>query len=327
MVRFIPSPRKSTSKEDAMSPFCENFIKAILQKSWGNAFLNLNGLNMFEMLRGLAALDPDDLSDLLRTKADSTNQVNMPRIEYAAEVVQTRRLPEAAPGDLQQTGQVQDALNFIHKPTPLVFENDLTGRLPAPNPNPPRLGDDDFHRSATELGVEVAAIRAVASVESGGRSGFGDGNRPVLRYELHVFDKRTHGKYHRTHPHLSQPTLAAGNPYHVGGQVNEYSLLHGAMILRNCVETAWESASWGMFQIMGFNHSGFGDVGSFVAAMYNSEGEQMRSFLAYCRGAGLANALRTHDWAGFARGYNGAGYAVNHYDVNIANAYARFSAG
>jgi hypothetical protein len=309
-----------------MSPVCENFIKAVLQKDWRSAFLNLNGLNMFEMLRGLAAIDPDDLSDLMRMKAASANQVNMPRIEYAAEVVQTRRLPKDAPGDLQQTGQVQDARNFIAKPTPLVFENDLTGQLPAPNPGALRLGPADFQRSATELGVEVAAIRAVASVESGGRSGFGPGNRPVLRYELHIFHGRTHGKYHRTHPHLSQPTLAAGNAYHVGGQANEYSLLHGAMILRDCVDTALESASWGMFQIMGFNHSGFGDVGAFVAAMYNSEGEQMRSFLAYCRGRGLANALRSHDWAGFARGYNGTGYAANHYDVNLANAYARFSA-
>ncbi len=309
-----------------MSPVCENFIKAVLQKGWGLAFLSLNGLNMFEMLRGLAALDPDDLADLMRMKAASANQVNLPRIEYAVEVVQTRRLPKASPGDLQQTGQVQDAQAFINKPTPLVFENDLTGRLPAPNPTAMRLGPSDFQRSAAELGVEVAAIRAVASVESGGRSGFGGGNRPVLRYELHIFQGRTHGKYHKTHPHLSQPTLAAGNPYHAGGQANEYSMLHGAMILRNCVETAWESASWGMFQIMGFNHSGFSDVGSFVAAMYNSEGQQMRSFLAYCQGAGLASALRTHDWARFARGYNGASYAANHYDVNIANAYARFSA-
>ncbi len=309
-----------------MSPVCENFIKAVLQKDWGTAFLNLNGLNMDEMLRGMAALDPDDLKDLLSMKAASANQVNMPRIEYAAEVVQTRKLPKTAPGDLQQTGQVQDARNFLNKPKPLFFENDLTGRLPAPNPAALHLGIADFQRSATELGVEVAAIRAVASVESGGRSGFGAENRPVLRYELHIFQGRTNAKYHKTHPHLSQPTLAAGNPYHVGGQANEYSLLHGAMILRNCVETAWESASWGMFQIMGFNHSGFRDVGSFVAAMYRSEGEQMRSFLAYCRGAGLVNALRTHDWAAFARGYNGAGYAANHYDVNLANAYARFPA-
>ncbi len=309
-----------------MSPLCENFIAYVVQNDWAAAFVNFNGLNMDEMLRGMAALDPDDLDELLRWKAFSASQVNMPRIEYAAEVVGTRRIPKTTPGDLQLTGQVQDARNFLNKPKPLFFENDLTTRLPLPNPGALRLSDPDFQSAATELGVEVAAIRAVASVESGGRSGFGADHRPVLRYELHIFQGRTNAKYHKTHPHLSQPTLEAGNPYHVGGQANEYSLLHGAMILRNRVETAWESASWGMFQIMGVNHSGFSDVGSFVAAMYRSEGEHMRSFLAFCRIRGLVNALRTHNWAAFARGFNGPDYRANNYDVNLANAYARFSA-
>src|SRR5262245_36323325 len=114
-----------------MSPTCENFIRAVLQRNFGTAFLNLNGLNMYEMVRALAALDTDDRTALLNGKAASAIEVNMPRIEYAVEVVQTRRLPKTAPGDLQETGQVQDAQSFLHRPTPLVFENDLTGRLPA----------------------------------------------------------------------------------------------------------------------------------------------------------------------------------------------------
>jgi hypothetical protein len=74
-----------------MSPVCENFITSVLQKSWGAAFQSLNGLNMFEKLRGLAALDSDDLAELMRMKAASASQVNMPRIDYAAEVAQRRR--------------------------------------------------------------------------------------------------------------------------------------------------------------------------------------------------------------------------------------------
>jgi hypothetical protein len=308
-----------------LSPTCENFIRAVVQKNWSSAFLNLNGLNMYEMVRGLAALDPDDLKDLLDRQGDSAGQVNMPRIAYAAEAVQKRKLPATAPGDLDETGQVNDVKNWLHHPTPLVFDNDLTGRLPQGNPSVGHLTDADFQAAATDLGVDVAAIRAVAAVESGGRSGFGDGGRPILRYELHIFHGYTRGKYDRTHPHLSQPNLAAGNRYHVGGQANEYSLLHGAMILRNQVETAWNSASWGMFQVMGFNHTGSPDVATFVAAMYESEARQLQSFLTFCRNAGLANALKTHDWATFARGYNGANYAVTHYDVHIANAYARYA--
>lgn len=309
-----------------MSPVCENFIKAVLQRNWATAFINLNGLNMAEMVRGLAALDPLDLTDLLANKSASSKQVNMPRIEYAAHAVQTRKLPGTAPGDLATTGQVHDAQSWLHKPTPLVFENDLTGRLPTANAAPVGLSAADFQASATHLGVEVAAIRAIAAVESGGRSGYGPGGRPVLRYELHIFQGRTQGVYHKTHPQLSQPTLAAGNPYHHGGQNNEYSLLYGAMILRNRYLAAWESASWGMFQVMGFNHNGFSDVAGFVAAMYQSEANQMKSFLAFCKDHGLVHALKTHDWAHFARGYNGKDYAVNHYDTNIAAAYARFAA-
>ena len=36
--------------------------------------------------------------------------------------------------------------------------------------------------------------------------------------------------------------------------------------------------------------------------------------------------LRRHDWAGFARGYNGRNYKINQYDVKIAAAYKRFRA-
>ena len=39
----------------------------------------------------------------------------------------------------------------------------------------------------------------------------------------------------------------------------------------------------------------------------------------------LAKPLRDKNWAAFARGYNGAGYAKNAYDKKIASAYARLS--
>jgi hypothetical protein len=39
----------------------------------------------------------------------------------------------------------------------------------------------------------------------------------------------------------------------------------------------------------------------------------------------LLAALQSHDWAAFAKGYNGPGYAKNAYDVKLAEAYERFS--
>lgn len=37
------------------------------------------------------------------------------------------------------------------------------------------------------------------------------------------------------------------------------------------------------------------------------------------------NELQRKDWAGFARGYNGPGYAKNRYDIKLANAYKKYS--
>jgi hypothetical protein len=34
--------------------------------------------------------------------------------------------------------------------------------------------------------------------------------------------------------------------------------------------------------------------------------------------------LKEHDWAGFARKYNGPGYAENAYDQKLKNAYENF---
>jgi hypothetical protein len=45
--------------------------------------------------------------------------------------------------------------------------------------------------------------------------------------------------------------------------------------------------------------------------------------LRYIDKAGLAAALRRHDWHAFARGYNGPAYARNAYDAKMAEAYAR----
>ena len=92
---------------------------------------------------------------------------------------------------------------------------------------------------------------AVTQVE--GR-GFGPFGRPTIPYELHMFSGYTNGTYNHTHPHLSQPTLAAGNRYHDNSQATEWSHLYGAMILRESAAgphricPALWSASWGMFQ-------------------------------------------------------------------------------
>ena len=82
-------------------------------------------------------------------------------------------------------------------------------------------------------------------------------------------------------------------------------------------------------QVMGFNHelAGFPSAAAMVTAMVANEDTQLLAMANFLRGTGLDAALRGRNWEKFARGYNGAGYAANHYDVKLEVQYARFSSG
>lgn len=198
---------------------------------------------------------------------------------------------------------------------------ELSCWLPDANPNAPRLSESDFTKAAEQYKVEAAAIHAVAKVESGGRTGFDTQGRPKILFEAHIFHKLTKGKYDKTYPTLSQPTWEKGKVYYA---LDQWTRMYQAMDLdRNA---AWESASWGMFQIMGFNHNGFSSVTEFVVAMFESEAQHLKSFLAFCDDNSLIKALRDKDWATFARTYNGPGYKKNKYDEQMEKAYKKYSA-
>lgn len=91
----------------------QTFLAAVKSRDWQNAFLNLNGLNMFEMLHALAALSPTTLNDLWAQRNLYSGLINLPRIAYAMSVVVNKALPASVPGDLRLTGQVATAADFI----------------------------------------------------------------------------------------------------------------------------------------------------------------------------------------------------------------------
>src|SRR5690348_6259516 len=70
---------------------------------------------------------------------------------------------------------------------------------------------------------------------------------------------------------------------------------------------------------MGMNYAraGFENVEDMVAAMSDSEDRQLSAMAAFLRRTGLAASLQAHDWASFARGYNGPNYAINRYDIRL----------
>jgi predicted chitinase len=99
-------------REYAPSTTRGTFEQAARASDWRSAYLNLNGLNMYEMLRALDTLAPDVRDRLWANRGEFAGMVNLPRITYAHGVVRSRTLP-APVGDLQATGQVADAANFI----------------------------------------------------------------------------------------------------------------------------------------------------------------------------------------------------------------------
>lgn len=185
------------------------------------------------------------------------------------------------------------------------------------------LTEADYQSAARDLGVDVAVIRAVTAVEARGR-GFIDGtDLPLILFEGHHFHRLTGGRYDRDFPGISYPRWDKSK--YKGGR-GEYDRLRQAIKVHDSKpEPALMSASWGMFQIMGFNHAkvGYGSVVDFVNAMAESERNQLQAFVAFVRAAGLADELKRQDWANFARGYNGPGYKANKYDAKLAAAFAR----
>jgi len=186
-----------------------------------------------------------------------------------------------------------------------------------------KLTDQDFTDCATSLNCQAAAIRAVVAVESSGGGFFPDG-RPKILFEAKYFHKLTNGQYDKSHPNISSPVW--DRKLYKGG-VREWGRLNEAVALdRNA---ALQSASWGLFQIMGANYKacGFSSVEDFVAAMQRSEGDQLKAFVGFIRTNKLDGFLRSRDWASFAKGYNGPGYAKNQYDKKLAAAYSKYSQG
>jgi hypothetical protein len=182
------------------------------------------------------------------------------------------------------------------------------------------VSDADYERVAKLLGCEVAAIKAVDKVEAGG-DGFFTNGQPKILFEAHQFSKHTGHKYDRAYPSIS--SVAWNKALYAFGEA-EYDRLLKAMTLDR--EAALKSASWGRFQIMGFNHSsaGYPTIQGFVDAMFKSESAHLDAFVMFLKSTGLNDSLTKKEWAKFAKGYNGPEYAANAYDTKLENAYNSF---
>lgn len=184
----------------------------------------------------------------------------------------------------------------------------------------------DFELAAATLAVPVAAIRAFAEVESRG-AGFLPDDRPVILFERHVFRRELLASGLSTDQlEKDRPDLCSKTPGGYGASTKEWQRLADAIAInRGC---AMASASWGAFQVMGFNwkRCGYAGVQDLVNAMFKSSSAHLDSFVRYIQSdAKLLAALRAQDWPTCAKFYNGSDYKINHYDTKLAEAFARYN--
>lgn len=184
------------------------------------------------------------------------------------------------------------------------------------------IQEQDYFESAQLLGCDVAAIKAVAEVESRGY-GFNEDGTPKTLFEGHWFSRFTKGKYDEEYPTISYPRFT--KKFYGKTQEAEKGRLSLASSLDR--QSALMSASWGKFQIMGFNFPvcGFKKIQDFVNAMYRDEDEHLDAFCNYVINVGLADELRDQRWDDFAYRYNGPEYQKNDYAGKLARAYIKYS--
>lgn len=191
------------------------------------------------------------------------------------------------------------------------------------NKSAPAIADSDILAASVKLGVSVAHVLAVKAVESAGKS-FDDKGRPIILFEPHQFYKRTNGRFGVSG--YSYPKWG-DKPYPTSYDGRWTQLADAAA---QDERAALESASWGLFQIMGFHWQslGYTSVQEMTASMVASEAGQLDAMVRFIDKNGLADELRRckagdpETCRSFAMGYNGGGYAKNSYHSKLAKALA-----
>lgn len=192
---------------------------------------------------------------------------------------------------------------------------------------PKHLAAADLVRAAEQLGVSLATVRAVNEVESRGQGFLHDG-RPVILFERHKFYQQLQAAGIDPDPIAEKyPTICAKQRGGYQGGAAEYIRLETAKQIH--VASAYEAASWGAFQVMGYHWKmlGYNSVFEFVRSMQQDEAGHLQAFVRFvAHEAHLLAALKARKWAVFAKGYNGPDYAANLYDAKLAQAYAKYAA-
>lgn len=200
------------------------------------------------------------------------------------------------------------------------------------------LSERDLIGFASQLGLELAVVKAVNEVESSGKGFLTDG-RPKILFEGHVFwrELKKRGKDPKSlwKEEFKDVLYEKWERKYYKDGTGEYDRLEKAIRISNqpgVKEAAYCSASWGSFQIMGYHYSmlGYKSIEEFVEKMNHHERDHLEAFgrfisVTSSRGKKLAERLKEKNWANFAFGYNGSGYKQNRYDEKLKTACDRYS--
>lgn len=179
---------------------------------------------------------------------------------------------------------------------------------------------------ADAIGIDAAALLAVAEVESGGQALVEIGGRPMplILYEYHVFHRRLR-------PTARAQAVAAGLAAPRWGQIpyprsqrERYALLERAKLID--AEAAYSACSWGVGQVLGENARWLDYESAEALAQEAMTGVagQVRLMLRFIERKELDRALNARDWTAFARGYNGPLHYRHDYAGRLARAYDRW---
>lgn len=213
------------------------------------------------------------------------------------------------------------------------------------------VSDDAFVSAAQILGVKESFVRAIAEVETNGESFLKDGRIKVL-FERHWFRRKlgealqkpevrknvaaeldvpvpTDAKAAATLLALVEKKFngicSAERGGYKGGEA-EWDRLNQAMDFD--IEAAAMSASYGGYQLMGFNYQacGYKSAKSMMLDLAASESKQFLAMVSFIKAnPGMHAALKKGDWAKFAEAYNGPAYRENKYDVKLASSEKKWS--
>lgn len=192
-----------------------------------------------------------------------------------------------------------------------------------------RLTEEDYREVAERLGVDVAAIKAVVEIEAGrAMRGFGADDKPIINFDLTMFQRFASRRGINLSAYRSSHAVVFNRPA-VARYGSQQAAQHARLAAAREIDkdVAVLGTFWGMFQIGGFNwkRCGTESIEDFEARMSRSERDQLELFATFLENGGMVESIRRHDWAKFARLYNGPAYSSRGYHTRLARAFARYS--